>query len=621
MAQKDLKSSSLAEAGLVLRQVNHMVETQNGLAGGETQDDQAHLHVKSNRIKFVTKLLIDNKYGLMDDLNYTRGLPESYNSAAVTEDKLNHGESNKIQELKQPTVIPIPRSTRIKAERVRIYLDYYYSIMDRYVNLESRDHHHSGVEGVYNPLQVIRNRKLRKKYHEMPPRELFAQKAPVIAIRQFSSKPNKKMPWFVDVSERSSDLTWRTSHWDELLDPNGDLWFKSSKNAASSPTKEVHRHHRPHIRRRTSSHLELPNSSPYQISSVNPSSPELRSRHMGSISDASVSTYSELPTTRLEVSGPASSLDENERSRLNRFEMIIGKRPKRWSRSPHLRRRSHGSVEKLPLPMSKGEPYGDGTSAHSRASSASGINLVGSSYMTPVESQGPRTTLLSALPIRSVRKHSQDKDGVHVEHLETRAATVQDQEDEDSLDPLDPLNKTVQTDKQLEKFWADTRYMSVTMRMMEHRRITHSIVKERGIQRRSKVQCDDDMKNVLVSTSNILKTYDRELDKAFRRGNLLASRILNNYSMRVETLISTTDRILSDINTSLTLKLKTFQEDVDKFGNLKMMRAQKLTKFFYRILEFIIVIALWSIWLVVSIVKWIKYLTILSFKAVIWMIW
>ena len=135
------------------------------------------------------------------------------------------------------------------------------------------------------------------------------------------------------------------------------------------------------------------------------------------------------------------------------------------------------------------------------------------------------------------------------------------------------------------------------------------------------MQCDENMDSILSDTSKVLGTYDRELDKAFKRGNLLASSILNDYSMRVETLISTTDRILSDINTSLTLRLKLFQEDVDKFGNLRMMRAQKLTKFFYRILEFAIVVVLWSIWFIVSVVKWVKYIAIFSIKIVVWMIW
>lgn len=599
-----------------------MVETDKGLDDAETSNDEVHVHAKPERLKMVTKLLMDNKFGLMDDLNYTRALPESYENLFSPEDKFgqSNGASNKIPGAEQrPPILAIPRSTRIKAERVRIYMDFYYNVMDRCINLESHDHHHDGVEGVYNPLQVIRNRKLRKKYHEMPPRELFVQKAPVIAIKQFSSKPNKKMPWFVEVSERSSDLTWRTSHWDELVDPHGNLWFRPNKSLTASPTKEQHRHHRPHIRRRTSSHLELPSGSPYYMSGINPSSPELRGQHRDSVSDVSAFSHSELPMSHLVAPEPGTSLDENEKSRLNRFEMIIGNRPKRWSKSPNLRHRSHESVEKLSLPMSKGESYNTGTSDHSRASSTSMANITGNSYMTPMDPQGPRTTLLSALPIRPVRRSSQEKDAVHVEHVESGRG--QTYEDTESLDPLEPLNKSVQTDKQLEKFWWDARYMAGTLKIMHHRRITHSIVKDWGIRKRNKMQCDENMDSILSDTSKVLKTYDKELDKAFKKGNLLASNILNDYSMRVETLISTTDRILSDINTSLTLRLKLFQEDVDKFGNLRMMRAQKLTKFFYRILEFAIVVVLWSIWFIVSIVKWVKYIAIFSIKIVVWMIW
>ncbi|QLL32257.1 hypothetical protein HG536_0C04260 [Torulaspora globosa] len=590
----------------------------------EGQDVATPLRVRPDKIKAVTKLLMNSKYSLMDDLNYITSFPEYSDGPVASQIKEDgpDGEHSVKSEEARP-IISIPRSTRIEAERVRIYIEYYYHYIDKSIGPDGSAHHHEGVEGVYNPLQVIRNRKLRKKYHEMPARQLFLQKAPIIAVNQFSKKPNKKLPWFVELGERASDLTWRTSHWDELVGPHGKLWFEPSKASSASPKKESHRYHRHHSKRRASSHVDLTLSSPYSLNGINPSSPELRTQHRGSTSDVSAVSHSELPVSHLATPEEVSSLDDGERSRLNRFEMMMNKTSKRWSKSPNLRRRSQSSIDKLSMPSSRGENYIRRTPAHSRASSSSVLAAESVPYMTPIENgNSQRTTLLSALPVVHARRPSQEKDNVQVEHVEASTTNSKiDDKDFDSVDPLDPAEKRLQTDEQLENLWADTKYIGVTLRMLQHRRITHSIVKSRGVQKRNKMQCYDSMDLIVNATSTVLNTYDEELNKALKKGNNLTSKILNDYSMRVETLISTSDRILSDINTSLTLKLKLFQENADRFGSLKMMRAQRLTKLFYGILEFAIVVFLWSVWFAVSLLKWMKLLVTAVFRIILWMLW
>lgn len=590
----------------------------------EGQDVATPLLVKPDKIKAVTKLLMNSKYSLMDDLNYITSVPEHSDGGigSQTREDGPDGEKSVKSEESRP-IISIPRSTRIEAERVRIYIEYYYNYIEKSIGSDGSIHHHEGVEGVYNPLQVIRNRKLRKKYHEMPARQLFLQKAPIIAVNQFSRRPNKKLPWFVDLGERASDLTWRTSHWDELVGPDGKPWFERNKRSSASPKKESHRLHRYHSKRRASSHTDLNHGSPYSLNGINPSSPELRRQHRGSTSDVSAVSHTELPVSHLATPDEGSSLDDGERSRLNRFEMMVNKKSKRWSKSPNLRRRSQSSIDKLSMPSSRGEQYSRRTPAHSRASSSSVLAAESVPYMTPVDNtNNQRTTLLSALPVVHARRPSQEKDNVQVEHVE--ATTTNSKIDEqvlDSVDPLDPAEKHLQTDEQLETLWADTKYIGVTLRMLQHRRVTHSIVKSRGVQRRNKMQCDDSIDLIINTTGTVLNTYDEELDKALKNSNNLASKILNDYSMRVETLISTSDRILSDINTSLTLKLKLFQENADRFGSLKVMRAQRLTKLFYGILELAIVVFLWSIWFAVSLLKWMKLLITAIFKIILWMLW
>lgn len=596
------------------------------IKNGEQRTSQEDFpHAKAGRIKFVTKILMDSKYGLMDDLNYTRGFPE-HNDILLTEEI---GPDVKIRDhAKNSTEIPtpvicIPRSARIKADRVRIYLDYYYSLLERSINIESPEHHHEGVEGIYNPLQIIRNRTLRKKYHELPPRELFIQKAPVIAIKQFSKKVKKKMPWYVDISERSSDLTWRTSHWDELVGPRGNLWFPRSLEPENSTLKESNRHLRPQVRRLQSASSGLAIDSPYSTGGLNSSSPEFAKSIKKSTSESNLSKPLGLSMSKPEYGDHILPSEESEKSRSNRFESIIGKKSKRWSRSPHARRKSPTSIDKLSLPSNtpgRGS-FTTRTPAHSRRSSTSLIPIGYTTYMTPVDDTGQRSTLLGALPIQHVRKHSIDQ--TEEEQIENVKDVMGEGSDfyADSIDPLDEDESLPQTDEQLQNYWKNTRYIIGTLKIMQHRRITHNIVRKRGIERRDRFHYDQKMDDIILETTDVLDTYDKELNRALKKGNSLASKMLNDYSMRVETLISTSDRILSDINTTLTLKLKLFQEDADKFGSLKGMKAQRFTKALYRILEYAIVLILWTIWFIVSIIRWIKFSVLLIFKFTIWMLW
>lgn len=586
--------------------------------------------MKRDRIKFITKLLIDSKYGLMDDVNYNRGLTELKDQVGMTENGVgpvvNEVPPGSFADQPHNHISLIPRSTKIQADRVRIYLDNYYSKLEGSISIENSEHLHEGVEGVYNPLQVIRNRKIKKKYNEMPPRQLSMQKPPLIAILEFSKKPHKKMPWFVDVAERASDLTWRTSHWDELRDPQGNLWFGNKGNAYDSVSpadgqhkhKHEHKHHRHHIHR--PHHIPRSNRRP------SGSQDTVVDDHIkGFPEPPKIFIGSEMGSNEKEDNNhlvPHETIDQDsisgdsDRSRFNRFEMMIGKKP-RWSKSPSSRRKSHGSVDKLSVPLnhSKSASIGSRTLRHSPASTSSVLTNHGSSVpassIAATDSQSQRSNLLSAIPIQRARNITQDQSDAEV--------AVEDEEDE--VDPLQPVESGRQVDEQLQKYRSDARYMMCTFRVLKHRKMTDDLIRKRYVQSKCKPQQDEDMSLIINKTSKMLHTYDAELDKALEKGNNYASSLLNDYSMRVETLISTTDRILSDINTTLTLKLKVFQENADRFGTLRLMKSQKLTKFLYRMLEFGIVMVCWSIWLVVSVVKYIKFAFVFTLKLLKWMLW
>ncbi|EJS44699.1 YBR255W [Saccharomyces arboricola H-6] len=682
--------------------------------------------VNPQKMKLVTKILIDNKFGLMDDLNFSRplaasseGVPISTKTSELGTEYLKNRQENSVSPMP-----PIPRSARIKADRVRIYLDYYYSILERCISIGGSQNHHVGVEGVYNPLQIIRNRKLKKKHHELPTREFYTTKHPIIAIKEFTSKPNKKIPWFVDINERYMDLTWRTSHWEELVDPQGNLWFHSH-----SPTTEIstsssshqhsghHMHHISHLRHHSKVRKTTSNNAISEHSNAQSLTPkkvitteEDKSNHSNSNSNTIIKTMTtpemqiiksrksdpnisrihlEVPITNTvtntssdqgslvitvkssknkdthlgntNTSGndgnkklkhyrsKSASSSDNEKSRLNGLEKIISRTSKGWSRSP---KKNTPTLEKQVLltpaigngdNSRRSSNNGTSMSTNSSKSSKSSKSSMGitfgnaETYETPIDNGKDailRQSLLSEVPIHTLRQ----KNSTNSLRGENKQVLESDQEipkgtgsiDEGahrenttshSGEPVGMVSDTLQVDEQLQKYWHETRYIMSTVAMMQHRRETHDIVKRREITRRNEIEITQDADSNIKKTADALTEYNDELNKVLKLGNDWTSKLLNDYSIRVETLISSSDRILSDINTTLTLKLKLFQENTERYVTVKVMRAQKMTKTVYRLLEFGIVLILWTIWFFFSILRGIRFTIVLALKFIKALLW
>ena len=78
---------------------------------------------------------------------------------------------------------------------------------------------------------------------------------------------------------------------------------------------------------------------------------------------------------------------------------------------------------------------------------------------------------------------------------------------------------------------------------------------------------------------------------------------------------------MSDINTTLTLKLKLFQESSEKYLNSRSVRSRTLSKLGYKVLEYIVVVVLWNIWFVVAIFRGIKNLMLFILNIIKVLLW
>ena len=179
------------------------------------------------KVKELTNILLDTRFIIRTEHNFFDPVSESgYGKEAINE---------------SPD-IKISRSTMVRAEMVKQALGMKYYHIQR-VSDWKREHNNSSIydraKTVYNPLQVIRNRAIRAKYHDTI-NTPFVRSAP-LACNVFSSHNKKKdrkngwkFLWAVDVGELVGDMNWRRTHWHELRKSNGELWFPPSANGYSS---------------------------------------------------------------------------------------------------------------------------------------------------------------------------------------------------------------------------------------------------------------------------------------------------------------------------------------------------------------------------------------------------
>lgn len=133
--------------------------------------------------------------------------------------------------------LQISRTTKNRKDTVMAVLSLKYHWLTKCQEDYLGEVKYPGVEGVYNPLQIIRNRAIRAKYHEQPPSLPYATLP--LACNVFSShrKLNGrpwKMLWGVELNELVHDNAWRASHWHELRNPHGELWFPNPERPAHS---------------------------------------------------------------------------------------------------------------------------------------------------------------------------------------------------------------------------------------------------------------------------------------------------------------------------------------------------------------------------------------------------
>lgn len=155
-------------------------------------------------------------------LNTAINFQAKYNVVGIPETRIKADPSKYFSQKK----VRVSRASRNRAELVKAAFEVRYHCLNLALEYGDSADEHLGVVGVYNPLQVIRNRTVKLKLgHPNPP----AYRTLPLACNAFSSHSTGgkiwSMHWGINLNDLIYDFGWRQVHWNKLVNPKGELWF------------------------------------------------------------------------------------------------------------------------------------------------------------------------------------------------------------------------------------------------------------------------------------------------------------------------------------------------------------------------------------------------------------
>ncbi|RCK55695.1 Maintenance of telomere capping protein 4 [Candida viswanathii] len=598
--------------------------------------------------------------------------------------------------------IKISRGTLIRAEKVKTTLAVKYLYIQR--TYEWSENHketneHPGVEGVYNPIQIIRNRKIRNKYNEHP-QPLIHMKTIPLACNVFSlhnaetrydassghKKKNWKMMWAIDLNEFVGDPRWRINHWNELKDPHGNLWFPD-------PTQDEERH----------SPAQSATSSRKKIFT-------LRSKHGDKLTDEELSQFDshdddefrgiKLRNQNRKLSHEAGSSSDTE---LHNFKITRSKSPKRHKIKNKMKKfynsgagsangggdssSSSNAINEFGTTEEK-LAYAEKQAAIERQATAESDPLSkqffkrltppthDDSDSPPLELSVPQIRVEPTSPsiktdndwmldinlkqtVLEVEFLPSDKRGNGDLHVRTHSSSDggasgsaitgdegYDDERAENDNDADAEARRAECNAIFDEREATFRnivgnldYFQQYLNLRSQYLLTTYPNYLEVVDKTAKEITHYSIYEILSTISKINDDYIpgyEDLYSGFMEEIKSVIHMVNDvYSVKIDTLLSTSDRSISEINASLSLDLRKITEKLDYLDQsintnvfhstlLKKKRVSNvgwIYKFLYSCLENAIIVLLRSIWIVVNIYKAIKYVFVAIWKFIKFIFW
>jgi hypothetical protein len=521
--------------------------TANGSDLAIHPSDDADDHERKERLKEVGQLasvFLEVRKGIMNNKN----IDVAHNQQIEFEREPMQG----------PHIRTISKSTTRRAEKVKAMLNlYYFSVFQAQKSMTPK---YEGVDGVYNPLQIIRNRRIRKKHHEQPQ---IATKTITLPSQAFSEHKHK-IVWQVDLDELTQDIGWRSHHWHELVNPQGALWFPAAHNG--------NKHNPLH-----------PNEDDESIISEQE---ELSNMHDRLFQEEEV-------MRDISVSSREDFLDVPTRSRRKRLARRIRKR----SKSPFKRLHSTGDL----LDRARSDvPSEDFTvseipSAQSEIPTASRT----SNIFTDVQIE----------PIKSFP-------GGPLRPLNTNDSVIS------ASTPLESSEASADLD--FEDWKLTNLYLYKLRKLINLVEFgSHGNMVKRE-EYKSKINYDGLFSDCEAIESSIRKLRDQDLvhyenilKEKMDKISAVHEDLTSDFSTRVDRLLLLSDRTIGEVNTTLSLEVRKLSERFGKLGPLHR-RTDTLVSFSYWLLENLVVVFLWTIWIGFSIGRVLKFFFLLTWGLLEW---
>ncbi|KAK6465545.1 hypothetical protein DFJ63DRAFT_24657 [Scheffersomyces coipomensis] len=553
----------------------------------------------------------------------------------------NVADSIKHKEGPDPThehKIKISKVSLARAEKVRSMMGVkYFHIQRMYEASLAHPGHmnlHPGVEGVYNPIQIIRNRELRIKYHDYP-KDLSMKSIP-LACNVFSKNNGDsdhpwKLIWAIELKEFLGDFTFRANHWHELVNAKGELWFPPSNSSSTVGSNDS----KIGLDLKQRLHDKLFSSEESVTKKTSNTSSSKKQRRTSTATTGSADsdklkiTRTKSPAskrikdrvkrhTRKFYNGTSSSAtDEDEANIINYTstnnsskDPIKQQMFKKVSISPEVENDEDASMENNSI------------SIHESKSAIA--TSVPSFRVDSTEDQN------ESLDISNVMFTPMDKKDITVEHREDgklveleKSETEHAENGGASPAPLVQVTSPPLDAKELEfqvmlndfTYFERVINLKTNYLLKIYPNYTHIIgTKLSNILHRK-------LYTVFHATTKISDDYLPEYEDLYQgfsnEVKSVAHMINDDYSVRIDNLLSNSDRSISEINASLTLDLRKINEKLDKldnslFGNsvtnrlkeshLKIKDGDNYTMLYF-CLENFIVILLRIVWIIVNLYK------------------
>ncbi|ODQ79919.1 hypothetical protein BABINDRAFT_137360 [Babjeviella inositovora NRRL Y-12698] len=448
----------------------------------------------------------------------------------------------------------VSRQTLLRAERVNATFRLYYMNLEQsqYSMAADTDEppdirtNFPGVVGVYNPLQTIRNRAIRAQFGELA-RDLSVKT--ITPASECFSMRKQHLVWQVDINEALADYGWRSKHWGDLRAPNGELWFPWA----------VHEH-----RRRPKAPSEDLQSPP----------PDRRESQF-------------LNPDYVPSGGPSLSALTHSRQNSSHGD----------------RSRSRSRTDKAFLRLSA-------VLKSSRSHSPSGSEAedydlsAEERYISDYETNASvdaRETLLS-VPVSSIkpsmassRLETPTPSALNLARRAQSRATEQHDSDSDDERDVQKANSFVQILK----------YLSVKNTISQKNIINKPYLQQKAIMRHApamRANLSEFRRDAETMETKVIPQYETFLSE---NNQVIGAykHEFNRYSNQIDALLSSADRSIVEINTSLTLQLRKISERIEKIDPHKHSSGIVGADMRSRVLENAVVVVLWAVWGIVSVLR------------------